>query len=630
MFFQRYISLLQPDLATSVQTTVENFFDKYHQVPTDKIICNALLLGNVQSGKTAQALGLISALADSEKKLFIYLTTDSIDLQQQTLKRIQSSLVDFSVLSEFEVHDFDLYFKLDIPLIVVLKKNSRVLKKWSDCLKSKSYLKGYSITIIDDEADSASLNTNANSNTKTSKVNNLIDNIRQTCNQCLFIGLTATPQAVILQSDESNWRPDFIQYFEPNDKYLSGNFVFSDPPSYVIRFIDESNDDLIDSSANISDGLKRAIYTFLITCAQFRLNNILNCNFIVHPGVRVKDHLAFADKISENLNEIIFAINEGEDLSVEFHEIWSDLQSTKPDIHHFDDIYPILLKILEGHGINVLIFNSSSETKLDINDGYNIIVGGNIIGRGLTIPNLQTMYYSRTSKKPNADTFWQHARLFGYDRDKNLLRLYIPYDIYQFFVQLNLANNLLISQVKDDCQQNIQIIYPSNIRPTRTNVLQNSSLCLIAGGVNYFANEPNQTNLNSVNNALDDILQTDLQPSELLEVDSDDVISLLTSLGSYNEWDWNVKKFIACIQAMRNKRPKFKSYLTIKLNREISKGTGTMLSPNDRALGDTKPTDLVLTLYQVTGDISLQWSGKPFWLPNIKFPEKFVFWDIKS
>ena len=52
--------------------------------------------------------------------------------------------------------------------------------------------------------------------------------------------------------------------------------------------------------------------------------------------------------------------------------------------------------------------NSQTESDFDLERGFNIIIGGNVIGRGLTIPKLQTVYYSRTAKKPNADTFWQH------------------------------------------------------------------------------------------------------------------------------------------------------------------------------------------------------------------------------
>jgi hypothetical protein len=70
--------------------------------------------------------------------------------------------------------------------------------------------------------------------------------------------------------------------------------------------------------------------------------------------------------------------------------------------------------------------------------------------------------------------------------EKKLLRLFIPNDIYKFFVELNIANNLLIKQSNDKNQEKIQIIYPSKIQPTRKNVLDDKSLRLIAGGKTIF------------------------------------------------------------------------------------------------------------------------------------------------
>ena len=55
-----------------------------------------------------------------------------------------------------------------------------------------------------------------------------------------------------------------------------------------------------------------------------------------------------------------------------------------------------------------------TEADFDLEKDFNIVIGGNVIGRGLTIPKLQTVYYSRTAKRPNADTFWQHSRICGY------------------------------------------------------------------------------------------------------------------------------------------------------------------------------------------------------------------------
>ena len=97
---QTYLNQLNPpELAISVKNTVDDFMEKLSQTEP-KTAQNVLLLGNVQSGKTAQVLGILSALADRDFKLFIYLTTDSVDLQQQTLKRAEKSLDKFIILSE--------------------------------------------------------------------------------------------------------------------------------------------------------------------------------------------------------------------------------------------------------------------------------------------------------------------------------------------------------------------------------------------------------------------------------------------------------------------------------------------------------------------------------------------------
>ena len=44
------------------------------------------------------------------------------------------------------------------PTVIVLKKNARVLKQWSNVLKSTGFMKGNPLFIVDDEADAASLN----------------------------------------------------------------------------------------------------------------------------------------------------------------------------------------------------------------------------------------------------------------------------------------------------------------------------------------------------------------------------------------------------------------------------------------------------------------------------------------
>ena len=158
---QTYLNQLTPsELADSVKNTVDGFMGKLSQTEP-KIAQNVLLLGNVQSGKTAQVLGILSALADDgDHKVFLYLTTDSVDLQEQTVKRAEANLKNFIVLSENDDRSFMQVMKANNPILVVIKKNARVLKRWRNLFASQSSLKGYPLVIVDDEADAASLNTN--------------------------------------------------------------------------------------------------------------------------------------------------------------------------------------------------------------------------------------------------------------------------------------------------------------------------------------------------------------------------------------------------------------------------------------------------------------------------------------
>ncbi|EQB1713795.1 Z1 domain-containing protein [Neisseria gonorrhoeae] len=611
--------LTPPELADSVKNTVDGFMEKLSQTEP-KIAQNVLLLGNVQSGKTAQVLGVLSALADDgDHKVFLYLTTDSVDLQDQTVKRAKANLKNFIVLSEADDRSFMEVMKAENPILVVIKKNARVLKRWRNLFASQSSLKGYPLVIVDDEADAASLNTNSDKPAKdASTINKLLNDIKNSCCQSLFIQLTATPQSLLLQHEESDWQPEFIHFFEAGEKYIGGNFVFSDPPSYIVRFIDSELDDMKDESGEIAEGAKQALLSFLITCAEFALCDKANCNFALHPSYKIQDHQAFSKKIQAFLNDLVQAVNNGEDLAGSFKESYLDLQKTKPDIHHFDEIYEKLTALLENKQISTLVVNSQTETDFDLEKGFNIIIGGNVIGRGLTIPKLQTVYYSRTAKKPNADTFWQHSRIFGYDRDKSLLRLYIPFDVYYFFVQLNQANNLIIGQAKNS-GGNIQVIYPKNINPTRKNVLKFDSINQIVGGVNYFPLHPNEDNLSEINKIFPSILKDEIQ-SDLYQIDIEDLFLVLDKLGRYVPDDWNKEKFIAGVEALKAQRPSFKTYVLIKTGRKLSRATGTMLSEDDRKLGEKYPNDLFLTLYQVVGNKDKGWQGKDFWLPNIKLP----------
>lgn len=614
-----------------VNTSNEVFANINKHYSFDKSL-TGLLLGNVQSGKTGQMLGIISKLADEGYRLFLLLTTDNIDLQRQTYNRVLSSLPLFNVLSERDEEKFRA-LNQSSPLIIVLKKNSSVLKKWRDLLVASETFKGLPLVIFDDEGDASSLNTLVNRH-KVSTINKRLDEIKSTATSSLYLEVTATPQAIILQSIISDWKPSFTNYFKPGIGYLGGNFFYSDPKSYCVRYTseDELSQVLDDDDIPCPEGLKESIYTFLVLCAHKKLNGEQNCNFLIHPSAKIYVHNKFKDIIDSQLN-LLQRSTDDIGFKESFRAVWGDLQHTRPDLEPYEDIEEEVTSILDNEEMIVIPLNSKSfvcrdstnPDALNLAKGFNIVIGGNTLGRGITFPHLQVVYYCRNSKKPQADTFWQHSRIFGYDREPELVRIFMPESLYKVFVALNKANEIIVKQIEagdDTCQ----IIYPDNIQPTRKNVLDMNYLNVISGGVNYFPNFPVDGNVKVVDDMLNEFVEADVP----IQISQDIMIDLLEACDSESRDDFDKNKFISCIKALSVKRPTTKYRLIFRKDRNISKGTGTLLSPNDRLLGEKYSQDVILTMYRVNGTKDKGWNGIPLWIPNIKLPEGFCFYDSNS
>jgi len=621
MNFTAYEQTLEnSSLIKSVVVTSDSVIKNISQHFTYNNHINGLLLGNVQSGKTIQTLGVIAKMADQGFNMFLFLTTDNVYLQKQTLERANTNLPSFQIFGEYDEVAFS-KAEYNKPLLLVLKKNTNVLKKWRNNISSTNICSGQPIVIIDDEADSASLNTLINKGSF-STINTHLTSIKNLASSSIYIQVTATPQAILLQSQMSGWKPDFITFFPPGSNYIGGEFIYSDPQSFCIKITEESEiDDMKDDSGFIPVGLTNSVMSFLIVATHFREINKNTCNFLIHPSVRISDHESFADKIGEHLN---FLLSESDEEWFEENllEAWKDLQQTKPDITNFEDIKNGISSLLEV--INIVVMNSKSPIDINYNEGFNIIIGGNSLGRGVTIPKLQIIYYCRKSKTPQADTFWQHSRMFGYDRDPGVLRVFIPPSLHKLFKELNSSNNVLIKQVIKHNLEGIQLIYAKGINPTRKTVVDKNNINFIAGGVNFFPNNPTQDYTDDIDSLLS---QYGIEESHIVHVS--EIQELLKYVGSKDNDDWDKDKFLNCVNSLSLKRPRTKYYLIIRRDRDISKGTGTLLSPNDRRLGDKLGDAVVLTMYRVNGKKEKGWNGDSFWIPNIKFPNDSGFYDVK-
>ncbi len=609
-------------LANAIKKTAEDIVPQYISNFSFKEHVVSLLVGDVQSGKTSHMFGLMCAAADEGFPIFILLTTDNIILQQQTFHRAENDLADFCICDETEYLKFS-QNQLRKPVVIVLKKNGSVLKQWKNNLASSHLCIGNPLFIIDDEADAASLNTLVNKQQQ-SRINKSLEEIKKTSSSSIYLEVTGTPQANLLQTQQSGWKPYFIYYFQPGEKYIGGNGIFNSQ-SHIVEFTDneEGKDILLDDEFP-ENGLLRAVLTHLITSAQVFLTGGNVCNFLVHPSVRVNDHKAFSEKIGCYLNELSQSIDD--DITIDaLKNAYANLNESKKTLLSFADLYDFIKnKIQDDDGIKILTLNSkvSLEDNIQYNDGINIIVGGNSLGRGVTFPCLQTIYYCRVAKNPQADTMWQHARMFGYDRDPDMMRIFMPPKLYKLFVDINTTNNSIINQIqKRKNFDDIKISYPQKLRPTRKNVLDNKALATFCGGVNYFPFAPKNKDI-----AVLDAMLEKFDGSDSYTVSLKFIISLLEQVENGEE-DWSAQAFIGFLNSIVADNPLSQAKLIVRRERNIAEGTGTLLSENDRQLGDSFTDVTVLTMYKVTGQKG--WDGNKIWIPNIKLPFDRIYYSVK-
>lgn len=595
-----------PGLAASISHTAEEVGNKHIR---NFSFCSheiGLLFGNVQSGKTGQMFGIICKAADLGFPAFVILTTDNVVLQQQTLDRVRADLTGFCVCGE---NDAGLFMENSLlkPVIVILKKNFRVLRLWSNIFASTGFMKGNPLFIIDDEADAASLNGLINKGRQTT-INKYLDSIKNGASSSIYLQVTGTPQAILLQTLASGWHPYFTHYFEPGSAYLGGDFFFpkSEKPD-CISFLEQ-----------ISAPERSVVVRHLAVSAQILASGGKTSNCLIHPSVRQAVHSKYEKAMQAEINWCLANVD-GE-FKTALEKEYASLRPEKSEKADFDTIFETARRLLETKAVKVLVMNGKNDiSSEEYSSGSNIVIGGNTLGRGVTFPALHTIYYTRTSKKPQADTMWQHSRMFGYDRDPGMMMVYIDEPLYKLFADINATNNAIIAQVERGAEH-IKMFYPEGLNPTRANVLDNKQVFTLSGGTNYYPYYPDNHSIEDLDKLLAPF--DDSEPSYQVS------LRLLKELFSHisSAEDFKISSFVSVLDTMLAEHPASQGILIVRRNRNVAQGTGALLSPNDWSLGASFPSKVVLTMYKVTGQKG--WGGKQLWVPNIKLPDNVVYYDV--
>ena len=308
------------------------------------------------------------------------------------------------------------------------------------------------------------------------------------------------------------------------------------------------------------------------------------------------------------------------ELKNELSRQYIDMNPSRSQKCSLEDLYNKIKEILFGKIFKVLVMNGKNNVESsDYESGCNFVIGGNTLGRGITFPGLQTIYYTRTSKKPQADTMWQHSRMFGYDRDPGMMMIYIDEKLYKLFSDINATNNSIIAQIERGLQE-IKIYYPNGLNPTRKNVLDNDHVEILSGGTNYYPSYPDNDSIEDISNLLEKFAESEPYYQVNLRLIKELLSHIIPSP------DFKLKAFQSVLDTIISDQPTGQGILIVRRNRDVAQGTGALLSPNDWQLGNSFTNSVVLTIYQVTGNKG--WGGQQLWVPNIKLPNDVMYYDV--
>jgi hypothetical protein len=378
-----------------------------------------VIYGEPQSGKTEMMICLTAKLLDKDYTTIVHLMNDSVDLLTQNLRRFKNSALAPAPRSLSELLQTS-DAQNPQELVVFCKKNFRDLEKLIKRLKKRQ-----NIVVIDDEADYATPNAKINQGTKT-KINRLVGELMSKNGS--YIGVTATPARLDLNNTFQNDTAKWVNFL-PHSEYTGQSVFFplDKKVPYRLKFLSRGG-----NPAEAQEALVR----FLVTVAYlntYENGAEENYTMLVHTSGKTEDHEADRVRIEESVNALIDSdSNEFDSLVTQVHKAAKELYPSKdPDI--LTDYV-----VANASRATSIVLNSERDRKAagenatEPSSPFTIIIGGNIVFRGVTFPNLLGMFFTRNVKhRLQQDTYIQRARMFG-ARGKYLkyFELTIPAQLY--------------------------------------------------------------------------------------------------------------------------------------------------------------------------------------------------------
>lgn len=449
-----------------------------------------LVVGYVQSGKTANFEGLIAKSVDAGYRVVIVLAGMFNNLREQTQSRLDRDLglheSGESVVSWLPLTDRDQDFVssrvpsniLNLPgsvAVAVVKKNAAVLRKLVKWLGSidRDLLAERPVLIIDDEADQATPNNQA-AKEKISAINKLVRQLWKQVETGTYVAYTATPFANVFinPNDREDMYPDDFIYALPEPSghgYMGASTFFAhdedvenssdldlqlsvEVPELEAMVLTPQSVNIDDYEPYVTESLDEAIRWFIIaTAIRVDRSGDGHSTMLIHTSHRVKAHELLADVVNEFVKRLWESRLTEED---SFKRVFEDQIQKFGEATENRPSWPKIWKIILNNvlpNLSVAVENGISESRLTYEDGYKkvIVIGGNTLSRGLTLEGLITSFFLRTSA--NYDTLLQMGRWFGFRKGyQDLVRLWVAPGLLEDYEHL--------SRVEADMRERIELM----------------------------------------------------------------------------------------------------------------------------------------------------------------------------
>ena len=471
-----------------------------------------LVIGHVQSGKTANYISLVARAADAGYKFIIVIAGIHNNLRKQTQERIDEGFVgrssdpgareiigvgftignyphpatltniykDFNKQtadqSGWSINDFSK------PIVLVIKKNVSTLsslQRWLKELNAKGdgKISDVPMLMIDDEADNASINTNKEDLDPT-RTNSMLRKILSMFDKSCYVGYTATPFANIFinpeafddEAREELFPRDFIYCLDAPTAYLGPEKVFLDDDSSetmleavmdaenYLPFSHKKDFEIVDLPPSLYDSIIQFI--LVRTIRNLRGHQNKHCSMMVNVSRFVAIQGTVRDFISayvKKLREAVKANYAMPDEVSNCNEYMARVESVFYD--QFGDcefdwaVVKVELFNAFEH-LRIFLVNSKSDEALDFKKYEKDGVGLTAIAiGGLSLSRgltIEGLSISYMYRNTRMyDTLMQMGRWFGYRPGyEDLCRVHLSEDSINWYAHISDASEELRQQIK--------------------------------------------------------------------------------------------------------------------------------------------------------------------------------------